>query len=293
LDFNIIAEDTLAENITYAHYVPLFKDENSFWINWNGLVQEYSFDLEPNTAIINLGFGADLYLGNNNFLDIFTSSDGGDFTFGKIVSVDGSIINNSFILADTKSNVKVGNLTTNEFISTYHLNDNYYLCVFDNLGELLKEDVQINESVGQKTMDGTFKVNGDEIYFAWSDTRIPQTGYDIFVNALSLNTLVNINRIELSIPDEFSLSQNYPNPFNPKTKIKFTIPQIVGTSHDLSVQLIIYDILGNEIATLVNEQKPPGFYEVEFDGSGLASGVYFYRLKADHFSQSRKLLLLK
>ncbi len=299
LEFNIIAEDTLAENITYVHYVPLFKDENSFWVNWNGLVQKYSFDLEPNTSIINLGFSADLYLGNNNFLDIYTSGDGGDFTFGKIISVDGSIVNSSFILADSKSNVKVGNLTTNEFISTYHVNDNFYLSVFDNLGELLRERVLINESIGQKTMDGTFKVNGDEIYFAWSDTRIPQTGYDVFVNALNVNTLVNINRMELSIPDEFSLSQNYPNPFNPTTKIKFKTSlfnpspyQGEGTRERL-ITLKVYDILGNEIATLLNEKKPPGEYEVEFDGSGLTSGVYFYRLKAGNFNQSRKLLLLK
>jgi len=71
--------------------------------------------------------------------------------------------------------------------------------------------------------------------------------------------------------------QNYPNPFNPGTKIKFTIPQTGFTS------LKVYDVLGNKVTTLVNEEKPAGEYEVEFSGNELTSGVYFYQLKAGNF----------
>lgn len=89
------------------------------------------------------------------------------------------------------------------------------------------------------------------------------------------------------VPLNFVLSQNYPNPFNPSTNIRFRIPSSVF------VTLKVYDILGREVATLVNEQLTPGGHETTFDGAGLASGVYFYQLHAGESSQAKRLLLLK
>jgi hypothetical protein len=83
------------------------------------------------------------------------------------------------------------------------------------------------------------------------------------------------------------LYQNYPNPFNPTTVISFQLPV---TSE---VTLKVYDVLGNEVATLVNEEQQPGVYEVEFDGSSLTSGIYFYQLKAGNNSQIKKMVLLR
>jgi photosystem II stability/assembly factor-like uncharacterized protein len=94
------------------------------------------------------------------------------------------------------------------------------------------------------------------------------------------------------IPEKFSLSQNYPNPFNPTTKIKFDISS-EGKSQKAKVKLVIYNILGKEIQTLVNEQLQPGTYEVTFDGSNLPSGVYFYQLSARNYTDTKKLILLK
>ncbi len=93
---------------------------------------------------------------------------------------------------------------------------------------------------------------------------------------------------------DFILYQNYPNPFNPTTTIKFTIPS-VETPYRASLQtkLIVYDILGREVKTLINKQLQPGEYEVQFDGSNLPSGVYFYRLNAGEFSDSKKMFLIK
>ncbi len=85
----------------------------------------------------------------------------------------------------------------------------------------------------------------------------------------------------------YSLSQNYPNPFNPTTTVKYQIPELSYAT------LTVYDVLGNEVATLVNEEKSVGNYEVEFDGANLPSGVYFYRLTAAKFSDTKKLILLK
>jgi aminopeptidase N len=96
------------------------------------------------------------------------------------------------------------------------------------------------------------------------------------------------------LPKEFALGQNYPNPFNPLTVIKYTIAGARGQGLGVSgVSLVVYDVLGREVAVLVNERKAPGTYQVTFDGSGLSSGVYFYRLEAGNFLQTKKLVLLK
>jgi len=89
------------------------------------------------------------------------------------------------------------------------------------------------------------------------------------------------------IPAAFSLSQNYPNPFNPTTVIHYTVPK---TS---LVNLSVFNLLGQEVKTLVNEEKSPGEYEVRFDGSNLPSGIYFYRLVAGDFVKTMKMLLMK
>ncbi|RMD88645.1 MAG: T9SS C-terminal target domain-containing protein [Calditrichaeota bacterium] len=90
-----------------------------------------------------------------------------------------------------------------------------------------------------------------------------------------------------TIPTEFRLDQNYPNPFNPSTTIRFALPK---RSH---VSLKLYDLLGREVATLVDEEHEPGEYKVVFEAHGLPSGVYFYRIEAEGFVKTRKLMLLK
>jgi hypothetical protein len=99
---------------------------------------------------------------------------------------------------------------------------------------------------------------------------------------------------EAMLPKVFSLSQNYPNPFNPTTNITFGVPQ------NSNVKIIIYDILGREVSTLVNENYSPGFYTIPFKGNALASGVYLYRMTSQSlngnqklFTNTKKFLLLK
>ena len=126
------------------------------------------------------------------------------------------------------------------------------------------------------------------------------TGWTVGEHGVILKTTnggkpIGIKPISNEIPKTFSLSQNYPNPFNPSTKIKFSIPLPGGVSEGRGglVTLQIFDILGREVATLVNEKLAPGTYEVEFDGSNYTSGVYFYRFEARDFSETKKLVLLK
>jgi hypothetical protein len=99
---------------------------------------------------------------------------------------------------------------------------------------------------------------------------------------------------DISNPNTFELSQNYPNPFNPGTKIRYTIPASLNSSEGGKlVQLKVYDILGNEVAKLVNELQHPGQHEVVFDAAGLASGVYIYRMETTGFVDTKKMILLR
>ncbi len=93
--------------------------------------------------------------------------------------------------------------------------------------------------------------------------------------------------IDVGGPLTFSLEQNYPNPFNPSTNIKYNVPE------NGFVKLAVYNLVGEEVNVLVNGQVNAGFYEIEFDASKLPSGVYFYRLTAGSFTNSKKMMLLK
>jgi hypothetical protein len=119
---------------------------------------------------------------------------------------------------------------------------------------------------------------GDTIYVVTSDAVYKVWG-----------AYVGIQQISTEIPKTFSLSQNYPNPFNPATKITFSIS---GTSVAQTF-LSVYDALGREVTNLVNQQLHPGIYEVSWDASAYPSGVYYYRLEAGSFSETKKMILLK
>ena len=106
------------------------------------------------------------------------------------------------------------------------------------------------------------------------------------------------NEIEVEVdftPKEFVLYQNYPNPFNPTTTIKYEIPSVTlrQAQSDIMVSLKVYDVIGNEVATLINEEKQAGIYEVEFDASSLSSGMYLYKIQAGTFVQTKKMILVK
>jgi|WetSurMetagenome_2_1015567.scaffolds.fasta_scaffold39566_2 hypothetical protein len=131
----------------------------------------------------------------------------------------------------------------------------------------------------------------------WNQFSFVSAQYYHFSNELPI---IDDVEEEQNVISSFNLEQNYPNPFNPSTKIRFTIPSFIASKAKQSqmVSLKVYDILGNEIATLVNEELTPGEYEVSFDShSGevrnLTSGVYFYKLKAGGVVQTRKMVLMK
>ena len=103
----------------------------------------------------------------------------------------------------------------------------------------------------------------------------------------NISIVTNIQNEFLDTPQNFFLYQNYPNPFNPDTKISYQISELSFVS------LKVYDVLGNELATLVNEEKSAGNYEVNFNGSKLASGIYIYQLKTINYTETKKMILQK
>jgi len=107
------------------------------------------------------------------------------------------------------------------------------------------------------------------------------------INGVQYGVILEVENHEKNIPSEFHLLQNYPNPFNPATTISYSLPT---TSF---VTLKVYDVIGNEIATLVNEEKSRGIYKIEFNASNITSGIYFYRITTNEFTQTKKMIILK
>ncbi len=114
------------------------------------------------------------------------------------------------------------------------------------------------------------------------------------INGIYYGNYTSVKRRPEDLPELFALEQNYPNPFNPLTIVHYTVGGAGGSGLGArNTRLVVYDLLGREVAVLVNEKKEPGSYEVSFDASGLSSGVYIYRLTAGAFMQSRTMILMK
>jgi len=205
---------------------------------------------------------------------ILKSTDFGETWFNQISNVSGNLRALSFINETTGYAGGDGGLilrTTDGGITWVNTNSS----ISSNLNSIHFIDLNTGWSAGGFTV-GTY--NDGKIY-----------------KTTNGGNPIGIEIISTEIPDQFSLSQNYPNPFNPSTKIKFAIPLSRGVSEGLGVftKLLIYDMLGREIAVLVNEQLSPGIYEVNWNAGSYTSGVYFYKLQAGDFAETKKMVLVK
>ncbi|HMD13731.1 MAG TPA: T9SS type A sorting domain-containing protein, partial [Bacteroidota bacterium] len=162
---------------------------------------------------------------------------------------------------------------------------------------------RILETIGEKQA-GKFPIviQGAEfpVTLSWQENAnsvkasIVIDGKETFLNGKATIRIVNPSSTILlkllgtpAIPSAFALQQNYPNPFNPSTKFSFSVPK---TSQ---VSIKIYDVLGREVVTLLNEKKDPGEYTLTWTAASIPSGVYFYRMSAGNFVQTKKMVLLK
>lgn len=146
----------------------------------------------------------------------------------------------------------------------------------------------VSNGLNHDTESPEVYANNSDILFSWQDNRQSQ-GWDIYAKIVSWNWtgITDVETINNKIPSEFILLQNNPNPFNPSTNIQYAI----GSTQ--LVTLKVYDILGNEVATLVNEEKPAGSYKVIWNAFNLTSGIYFYQIIAENFIETKKMALIK
>jgi hypothetical protein len=143
------------------------------------------------------------------------------------------------------------------------------------------EIVGFVDGYGTTTERKIYSYVDNDIKVGFYNYRLKQIDYD---GSFEYSDIANV---EVPAPNEFALMQNYPNPFNPTTNIQYAI------SSRQIVTLKVFDVLGKEIATLINEEKPAGSYEIDFNANDLPSGIYFYKLQANDFTQTKKMILLK
>ncbi len=213
-------------------------------------------------------------------------------------------VNNSAILAtDPVLPVELANFSASVINGKVNLNwstateTNNYGFEIERLKDFKIAKLQDWELIGFVNGNGT---TTEPKFYQYIDKDLSAGVYSYRLKQIDYDGTFEYSKIveaEIFSPSKFELAQNYPNPFNPSTKIKFTIPNtnnpLPGGARGGFVSLKVYDILGSEVATLVNEDKPAGNYEVKFDASGLASGIYYYTLKAGEFVSTKKMILIK
>ncbi|MBE2227125.1 MAG: T9SS type A sorting domain-containing protein [Ignavibacteria bacterium] len=216
-----------------------------------------------------------------------------DTTLGKIFKYGQSDCNNE---------ISVDSLWANVNNTRYHCNlATNEICLSSNVPVTILNYTTTRKSFGYSHPQGGFgrqyakNIGLYQIYRSYvSYENKYHTLVGCFVNGILYGdtNLTGFNQISSIIPEQFYLSQNYPNPFNPKTKIKFAVPSNVK-GQTSNVKLIIYDLLGREVTTLVDEELKPGTYETDWDGSGYSSGVYFYKIISEGFVETKKMVLMK
>jgi len=171
-------------------------------------------------------------------------------------------------------------------------------------GDLYRIDLNITQNLNTNpaffTMPVQIKFNsalGDTIVTLFNNAQSQNFQFDVNGNPTSINfdpdnwilkTLLGVTEVEdITIPFQYTLEQNYPNPFNPSTTIEYSLPQ------SGLVTLKVFNVLGKEVATLVNGQNEAGKHKVDFDAAALNSGVYFYRIEIGSFVETKKMILLK
>ncbi len=161
-----------------------------------------------------------------------------------------------------------------------------------NFSDSTYADGLFSKKILTKLNDDFVAVGDSGVVIYSADGSLIANVYGIFPFEIIPIKFISPDAVEENqIADGFELSQNYPNPFNPTTTIEYSIP--VNFSPLQNVQLKIYDVLGREVATLVNKKQAPGNYSVKFDASNLNSGVYFYTLRAGNFVSTKKMILMK
>ncbi|MDP2364266.1 MAG: FG-GAP-like repeat-containing protein, partial [Ignavibacteria bacterium] len=264
---------------------------SSFYIHYNDGAGDFSTKINQSTpsgppTFLEVGFmNADIYLDivsakggvTEGSLDILLNDQTGNFSQSAVVTPGGYM-----------HGLSLAQIDTNAFLDAVSINQTgLYISFGDGAGNFLNTD-----TVASFTTENPQALSIEDFNKDGFNDIVVCNDYSVFIfmqtgNATSLEDQPN------TTPAEFVLDQNYPNPFNPSTKISWQ------TTESGLQTLKVYDVLGNEVATLVNEYKPVGNYEVEFTAvetlraTSLPSGIYFYKLQAGSYLETRKMILLK
>ena len=214
--------------------------------------------------------------GTNLLYSTFIEGMYGEGTLANSIVIDDS--GNAYITGSTSS--PDFPTTNGAYQTVFSSDDHVFLTELNSTGSGLVYSTFLGGSDGKSLVIDS---SGNAYISGVYQTNIS----NLFVTKLNMSAVTFVKLNILVVPNKFELFQNYPNPFNPSTTINFSVPK---TS---LVTIKVYNILGKELSTLVNEEKSAGNYSVQFFGSKLSSGIYFYRMQAGSFSQAKKLLLLK
>jgi hypothetical protein len=213
----------------------------------------------------------------NNEIYYKRSTDGGSTWGADTRLTNNSLVSFAPIISTSGSGVQVVWYDNRD--GNYEI---YYKRSMD-AGSNWEADTRLTNSTGESEYPSA-SISGLTVHVVWQDRR--DGNYEIYYKR-NPNGNVGINNISSEIPKEYKLMQNYPNPFNPETNIKFEIPK------SSIVKITVLDIMGKEIESLLNVSLIPGIYEVVFNGSNYASGIYFYKFSANGFSDVKKMIVLK
>jgi hypothetical protein len=209
-----------------------------------------------------------------------------NFASGNLLTDDSQTSNTTPLpveLASFTSNVNKNEVTLSWTTSTETNNKGFEIERTSTASQTNWEALKFINGAGTSNAPVNYSYTDKNLISAKYKYRLKQTDYNGNFKYYELS-----NEVEIGVPSKFELSQNYPNPFNPQTKINFSLP------FDTKVMLKVFDLTGREVASLVNgEVKPAGYYSVEFNGTGFASGLYIYRIQTDKETQSKKMVLVK
>ena len=284
----------------------IFNPDPAVELNWqDNSFDEYAFNIIRKSGLPNNPADYSLIgtvpYNANQFIDTDVSTDS-TYTYGVIAyNIYGySDTSNTATITIKPVPVELTSFTASVSGNDVHLNWSTATELNNSGFEILRfaqNDHNAWQKIGFIQGQGT---TTEQQFYAFNDESVAPGKYQYRFKQIDYDGTFeysDIVEVEVGLPAEFSLSQNYPNPFNPSTTIRYEIPG-QARNDNLLVVLKVYDVLGNEVATLVNEEKPAGSYEVEFSVGqnsilSISSGIYFYQLRAGKFVHTKKMILLK
>ncbi len=236
--------------------------------------------------------------GSGNFVISWTDErNGHNNIYAQRYASDGTVLGTNFKVNDDQGSTNqyepsVSVQDNGNFVITWtdarNADSDIYAQRYTNDGSTLGSNFMVTNTSKENQSEPDVKLWNGRIYNTWKDNRTDGTGYDIWANVLDWNNPVSKSDKELSkTPSAFVLNQNYPNPFNPSTTIEILIPK------SEFVTLIIYNLLGQEVSTLVSEKINSGKYQYTWNAGSLASGVYLYQIQAGNYVETKKMVLVR